>query len=139
MRGALVAVVGAVLIWGANTLILQLYSVLRLRGLALGTLVGYTPSAAFWSVLLYAIVGPLADEIFFRGFLYAGLRNRFGVAWGLVLGAVLFGLFRFPLTLMVPLAVMGAILAAMYEISGSLWPGIMARAVLAVIFIATAY
>jgi hypothetical protein len=78
--------------------------------------------------VLIVALAPVAEETFFRGFMFGGLRRRapFAVA-ALVSGAV-FGLFHYtgPDTWgVVPqLAVLGIILAWVYERTGSLWPAI---------------
>jgi uncharacterized protein len=51
-----------------------------------------TPLAAVMTAILAVTLGPLMEELFFRGFLYPVLARRFGVTVGVVATAVGFGL-----------------------------------------------
>ena len=51
-----------------------------------------TPLAAVMTAILAVTLGPLMEELFFRGFLYPVLARRFGVTAGVVATAVGFGL-----------------------------------------------
>jgi membrane protease YdiL (CAAX protease family) len=79
-------------------------------------------------VLLIA-VAPFAEELFFRGFLYQAFRNSFGVWPGAVLSALIFGAIHFEFFKLVQLAILGVILALLFEKTKSLWPPIMLHAV----------
>lgn len=73
---------------------------------------------------LVAVVGPVAEEIVFRGVVYAALRRRWGVRWGLAGSAALFaGLHADPLAFG-PILVLGVLLGWLYEQTGSLVPSI---------------
>jgi membrane protease YdiL (CAAX protease family) len=49
-----------------------------------------------WSLVLGAVVvAPVAEELYFRGFLLQGLWRSFGPRWAIVLSAVVFGIFHF--------------------------------------------
>jgi membrane protease YdiL (CAAX protease family) len=50
------------------------------------------PRDAYLISLLAVTLGPLMEELFFRGLLYPVLARRLGVAWGIVLTALPFGL-----------------------------------------------
>lgn len=78
--------------------------------------------------ILVIAVAPVVEEFFFRGFLYKSLRNGTG-AWSaaLVSGAI-FGAIHFKPEFIFPLAILGAILALLYERTGSLWPCIALHA-----------
>lgn len=78
-----------------------------------------------WALLVGAIVAPVAEEVFFRGFLFAGLRDRLGLGWGIAISALIFGVVHLTPGVLVPIALMGAILAGLYELTGSLWPSIL--------------
>ena len=49
-------------------------------------------SDAYLTAIFAITLGPLMEELFFRGFLYPVLARRMGVFWGIVLTAVPFGL-----------------------------------------------
>jgi membrane protease YdiL (CAAX protease family) len=138
-RGALLAVGGGVLIWGINTIVPYVSPNTERLGHLNAAPVLNSPSMVFWSVLLCAFLLPLIEEVVFRGFIYAGLRNRWGVRWAIAATAVLFALIFLPTSAFIPTLLIGAILTGMYEMSGSLWPGLAARAVLNIIAIAVAY
>ena len=49
-------------------------------------------SDAYLTAVFAVTLGPLMEEIFFRGFLYPVIARRLGVFWGIVLTALPFGL-----------------------------------------------
>ncbi len=53
------------------------------------------PSAAYFTVLFAVSLGPFMEELFFRGFLYPVLARRLGVAAGILLTALPFGLMHY--------------------------------------------
>jgi membrane protease YdiL (CAAX protease family) len=74
------------------------------------------------------ITAPLAEEIFFRGFIFPGLIGRLGV-WGAALASGLFfGAVHITsvdtLGLVIPLGAIGVFLALLYARTGSLWVSI---------------
>ncbi len=70
--------------------------------------------------LVAGIVGPVAEEIFFRGIIY-GFFRRWGVAAALILSSVMFVLAHLTLsTIPIPQIVGGIIFAISYEKEGSL-------------------
>jgi len=54
------------------------------------------PRDAYLLAVLAVSVGPLMEELFFRGFLYPVLARRWGVGWGIVLSALPFALMHLP-------------------------------------------
>jgi membrane protease YdiL (CAAX protease family) len=73
-----------------------------------------------------AVVSPVVEEVFFRGLLFRCFRNRYALLPASVLIGVMFGLVHteYPLGVLPELVVYGALLCALYEYTGSLWPGI---------------
>jgi membrane protease YdiL (CAAX protease family) len=53
------------------------------------------PSDAYLTVVFAVSLGPLMEELFFRGFLYPVLARRLGAAGGIVLTALPFGLMHY--------------------------------------------
>ena len=51
---------------------------------------------AYLLSIIAVSIGPLMEELFFRGFLYPVLVRRLGVAWGIFLTALPFGLMHLP-------------------------------------------
>lgn len=54
------------------------------------------PMDAYLTVAFAITLGPLMEEIFFRGFLYPVIARRLGAVWGVLLTAFLFGLVHSP-------------------------------------------
>ena len=54
------------------------------------------PRDAYLLSLVAVTLGPLMEELFFRGFLYPVLARRMGATWGVVLTALPFGLIHLP-------------------------------------------
>ena len=77
-------------------------------------------------------VAPLTEELFFRGFMFAGLRRRmpFIVAAGISAG--IWGLFHYTGAgtwgVVIQLAAFGVILSWLYQRTGSLWPAVAVHA-----------
>ncbi len=76
-----------------------------------------------------AAVAPISEEIFFRGFLYGGLRGRIGVLGAMVVSTLFFTGLHLSAELFIPIFVLGLSLAWLYEYTGSLYPGIILHAV----------
>ena len=54
------------------------------------------PLDAYLLSMLAVTVGPLMEELFFRGFMYPVLARRLGVVWAIMLTALPFGLIHLP-------------------------------------------
>jgi CAAX protease family protein len=54
------------------------------------------PLDAYLLAIIAVTLGPLMEEIFFRGFMYPVLARRLGAAWAIVLTALPFGLIHLP-------------------------------------------
>lgn len=67
------------------------------------------------------LVAPFAEELAFRGLLYGYLRRRMAIPLALLIMAACFAAAHFIVLLMPALFVVGLILGAAYERSGSLW------------------
>lgn len=74
--------------------------------------------------VLFVFLAPVAEEFFFRGFLYGALRTRFGPLLAALVGGTIFGaLHVFTGPEAVPLLiVLGVVLCLVYERTGSLYP-----------------
>jgi len=72
--------------------------------------------------LLAVVVAPVAEETFFRGFLFSGLGNRYGYGWGAVFSALIFSLAHIlqPGSFL-PIFLLGLLLAWLYMKTGSIW------------------
>jgi membrane protease YdiL (CAAX protease family) len=81
------------------------------------------------AVLAIALLAPFAEEIFFRGFFFAGLRTRWSLWPSALLSGAVFGLVHAPTgpTAAIPLAGLGVGLAWLYDKTGSIWPCVLAH------------
>jgi uncharacterized protein len=72
------------------------------------------------------IGAPVAEEVFFRGFLYRSLRNRMGIAPACLIAAALFALVhtQYPVSGRLVVGSFGVLMCLLYERTGSLLPGI---------------
>ncbi|NUN94387.1 MAG: CPBP family intramembrane metalloprotease, partial [Verrucomicrobiae bacterium] len=71
-------------------------------------------------VVLTVAVAPVVEEALFRGIFHPFLRERFGPALGLTLGALAFAGFHLHLPSLAPLFLLAVVLALTYEWSGNL-------------------
>lgn len=79
----------------------------------------------FWFFIVGAIFAPLVEEIFFRGFLFQGFRERYGWVTGMLLSAAIFAVAHLDLVVLIPTFILGCLLAYVYHRSNSIWPGII--------------
>jgi len=79
----------------------------------------------------FAIIGllaPFAEEVFFRGFLLAALVSVIGGLRGALASAAIFSVAHLNVGTLVPIFVMGMLLAWLYLRTGSIWPPFVAHA-----------
>ena len=91
---------------------------------SLAALIGYG--------LLLAFVAPLAEEFFFRGFVFGVLREKIGTVWGVLATGLVFGLVHVagsPIETVGVLIILGSLLCALYLQTGSLLPCIALHAI----------
>ena len=90
--------------------------------------IAFPGAAAVFTFQALAVVTPITEEIFFRGFVFAGMVSRLGVGWAMVISALVFSLFHLSVGTLIPVFVTGLLLVWLYRQTGSLWPGIIAHA-----------
>jgi len=97
------------------------------------TIVKQFQAMPLWLILItFALVPAVFEELCFRGFLFASLRERLTGAWTVIVTSLLFGFFHevlFPGKL-IPTAVLGLVLGWLRLRTGSIFPGIVMHAVL---------
>ena len=71
--------------------------------------------------VLVVLLGPLAEETFFRGFLLPVFVSRWGFVWGASVTALVFATTHGSLGLLVPTFMTGWLLAWLYYRTRSLW------------------
>ena len=89
---------------------------------------GLTGGRALLAIALAAVAAPIVEEFVFRGCLYRALRDRFGVAMGVVASGIVFGLVHYVprgsaggrVLLMAAVGVFGMGLALIHERRGNL-------------------
>jgi hypothetical protein len=81
--------------------------------------------------LLFAtvVVAPVTEEVFFRGFVFAGLRSRYDWRWAAAISSLLFAAAHLQLTFFIPAFLLGYLFAFLYQRSDSIWPGMILHAV----------
>jgi len=67
-----------------------------------------------------AIVGPIAEELFFRGYVFNAYLSQKGVVTAYLGSALIFSLLHGEVILVVPIFLMGLVLAFLYRRSGTL-------------------
>ncbi len=80
------------------------------------------------SAVALAAWTPVAEEVFFRGFILRGLANRWGFAPAIVVSAAVFSALHLSPALLLPVFVTGLLLGFLYRRTGSLWPCIAVHA-----------
>ena len=78
------------------------------------------PAAIGMTVLLACLIGPIAEELFFRGVVYAAIRQRTSRAIAMLTSGAVFSLIHTNLLGFLPIMILGCVLAYLYERTGSL-------------------
>ena len=91
------------------------------------------PAVVLALLPVVVLIGPLVEELLFRGALLSVLRTRLGDGWAIAVSAILFGAVHLPdlgwLWYAVPnLVLIGVFCAWLRVRSGSIWPGFVAHA-----------
>ena len=73
-----------------------------------------------YSLFLACVVGPIVEEIFFRGFLYPVIRKKWGIPLASMSTAALFALTHENAFAFAPIFLLGLVLSYLYEKRGSL-------------------
>ena len=79
--------------------------------------------------ILAVLAAPVAEETFFRGFLFGGLVKRLGIFGAALASGFLFSLAHAQPTTLIPFTFVGMVLAWSYVYTGSLWTNIGAHLV----------
>jgi hypothetical protein len=113
-------------------------------GLALTSLIGkfnpirtnpvfpaaFSSTSPFEWLLLFlfvSLLGPALEEFLFRGLLYRSLRNLWPPAPAILISAVFFSAIHPSPATLLPVALLGIVLAYLYEKTGSIVPGMVAH------------
>lgn len=82
------------------------------------------PKLLFVLTVLVTIIGPVAEELFFRGFAYPVFRKKIGVRNAILLVSVVFAMLHMNIVSFFPILALGILLAYLYEKTGSMIPSI---------------
>ena len=83
------------------------------------------PLTTYATLLVAVFVAPFCEEIFFRGFVFQGLRNGMAIGWAIVFSALLFGVAHADPGSFAVLFIIGIALAFLRWRSKSIWPGMI--------------
>ncbi len=84
----------------------------------------HNPFLIGYSIFLACLLGPVIEEIFFRGFCYPALKKVWGVKFAMPATAVFFAWIHQSTFAFWPIFILGMILVYLYEKRGSLIPSI---------------
>lgn len=119
------------LLGGALAVVWIYFAVLAVLGIEP---TGNIPEEAFDNVPLVVLVGvlslglaPFMEETFFRGFLFGGLRGRWGVFWAALGTGLLFAVAHLDPLVFIPFTAVGMLFAWGYVYSGSLLASMIAH------------
>jgi membrane protease YdiL (CAAX protease family) len=82
-------------------------------------------SSPYPFIFTAVILAPFVEETFFRGFLFAGFRQRYGHQKAALLSSAIFAAAHFQWAALIPTFLLGYIFAYLYRKSNSIWPGIL--------------
>ncbi len=81
-----------------------------------------------FSVIALAVATPIAEEVFFRGFVLRGLSHSWGFVPALVVSSALFAALHLQPGVIIPVFVTALLLGALYRYAGSVLPCIAVHA-----------
>jgi len=80
-------------------------------------------SSPVWFIITAVIIAPIMEETFFRGFLFAGFRQRYGYQKAALLSSALFAIAHHQAAALIPTFLLGYIFSHLYQKSNSILPG----------------
>ena len=86
-------------------------------------------------LIVVSFIGPIIEEVFFRGFLYSAFKKNWGILPALFLSSILFSLVHLEIYSFIPLFMIGWLLAYIFEKTRSLFPAIFLHAIYNLILI----
>jgi CAAX protease family protein len=82
------------------------------------------PLSTYATLLAAVFIAPFCEEVFFRGFVFPGLRNGMSLVWAIIISSLLFGVAHADPGSFPVLFVIGLALAFLRWRTQSIWPGI---------------
>lgn len=86
-----------------------------------------TPAALVWPLIIGGVLVPITEELYYRGMAFSAFTRKWGLVIGLLVSAVFFSLAHFSGIWFMQIASVGAGLAVIYYLTGSLIPGMIAH------------
>jgi uncharacterized protein len=83
------------------------------------------PFTTYATLLVAVFVAPFCEEVFFRGFVFPGLRHKMPVAPAIIVSALLFAIAHVDPGSFAVLLVIGLLLGYVRWRTNSIWPGMM--------------
>jgi uncharacterized protein len=77
--------------------------------------------------ILIAVIVPIGEEIFFRGLTLGALRRALNRHAAVAVSAIFFALAHLQVVELVPILILGLVLGYLYDLTGSLIPGMIAH------------
>lgn len=105
----------------------------------------FADTSSPWGILIGgALIAPLVEEIIFRGFIFAGLREEHGWVKAALFSSALFALIHLQPAAIVPIFILGMIFAYLYQRCNSIWPAVIMHVstntiALVAVYLATEY
>ena len=125
LAGAVVALVGS----AAYSAILQaIHAPLQTNADQLAQQAQYAPYTTLGALAAAVLVAPFCEEVFFRGFGFAGLLRGMPFWPALIVSALIFAVAHADIGSFLPLAFIGLILAYARWRTGSIWPCMLIHA-----------
>lgn len=76
-------------------------------------------------VFVIAVIPAIFEELYFRGYFFAGYRKYRGARTAIILSSILFGLFHMNFQQFLYAMVLGIVIAVIRELTGSMWAGML--------------
>jgi len=89
-----------------------------------------SPMTYFAVLTSIIILGPISEEVYFRGFAYTVLKKRYGKSIGIILSSLLFAAVHFNLYWIIQIFLIGVGLALLFESTGSLISVVVAHSLI---------
>lgn len=86
-----------------------------------------TPLDLLWPLLIGGLIVPITEETYYRGMAFTAFSEKWGLVMGTIISALFFSAAHLSGIWFVQIAVVGAGLAIMFYLTGSLLPGIIAH------------
>ena len=83
------------------------------------------PLTIYATLFAAVFIAPFCEEVFFRGFVFPGLRRAMPVGWAIVLSSLLFAVAHADPGSFAVLFIIGIALAFLRWRTGSIWPGMI--------------